>query len=318
VRRIVEIAGEGRVLTKERGFLVVSHQKQELGRTPLDSVLAVLDNGHGLMVSSNALVALAAQNAPVVLCGSNHLPAAIVWPVETHHQQAGRFDAQHNAKKPMLKQRWKQVVVAKILGQEMVLKHYGLNTERLAYYARQVTSGDTTNREALAAQLYWPRLFGKEFRRRPEEDGLNALLNYGYAIIRSAVARSIMAYGLHPGFALHHSNTGNPLRLVDDMMEPFRPFVDAMVKKLAQEGHSSVTSETKKILATLPYRRLRFNNTSTSLLQAMEECASSLVQVLEGHRQELSFPPRVLPDLTTGNLPNAFDRISTDVDDGDV
>lgn len=318
MRRILEIAGEGRHLAKERGFLVVSCQGQTLGRAPLDAILAVLANGHGLTYSHNALLALAENQVPVILCGRNHSPAAVLYPVESHHRHGARIDAQLAMGKPLKKQLWKQLVSAKIAGQARVLAAHGITSARLEYLAQTVTSGDTGNHEAQAARIYWPLLFGEGFLRDQDGDGLNSLLNYGYTVLRACVARALMATGLHPNIPLHHSNAYNAMRLVDDMMEPYRPFVDSLVKHLFINGVDNLTPEVKRRLALFPYQRLQQPKAATSILQNIDDSATSLAMVLEGQRSTLTVPPPVMPSWENPGEPDAADRIPACVDDGDV
>jgi CRISP-associated protein Cas1 len=223
VGRVVEIASDGRHLAVERGFLTVAEKGAEVGRLPLDDLAAVVANAHGLTYSNNLLVTLATRGVPVVLCGPNHQPAALVWPVDGHHAQAGRMSDQAGASAPLKKRLWQQIVRAKILEQGAALAATGAEPGGFRLLARKVRPGDPDNVEAEAARRYWPLLFGPQFRRDTEGGGLNGLLNYGYAILRAATARAVMAAGLHPSLGLMHSNRGNALVLVDDLMEPFRP-----------------------------------------------------------------------------------------------
>ena len=153
--RIVEIAGEGRYLSVERGFLQISAKGQVLGQVPLDDISALIANAHGLSYSNQVLVALAERGVPVVLCGNNHSPAAILWPIENHHRQAARVDAQLYATLPRRKSLWQQVVKSKIRMQAAALALYGLPERPLQRMAAAVKSGDAGNAEGQAARLYW-------------------------------------------------------------------------------------------------------------------------------------------------------------------
>lgn len=226
IGRIVEIAGDSRYLSLDRGFLVVSHRSDEVGRTPIDDIAGLIGNAHGLSYSNNLLVALAERGIPFVLCGAHHRPVGMLWPVDGHHRQAARMDAQLRASLPLKKRLWKQIVQAKIGMQAAALGLYGGPEPPLRRMAAKVRAGDPSNVEGQAARTYWPLMMGASFRRNPDSEDINALLNYGYTVLRSTVARHLMAAGLHPGVPLHHANEGNPMRLVDDVMEPFRPLVD--------------------------------------------------------------------------------------------
>ncbi len=251
MERIVDIATDNRHLSALRGFLVVSEGREEVGRVPLDDVAAVIVHAHGVTWSTNLIIALAERGAIMVLCGSNHAPVAVCMPLEGHHAQNARMRAQWEAGKPLAKQVWRQVVCAKIRWQGAVLAAFGHQGLAFETLARSVGSGDPANVEAQAARRYWPMLMGEDFRREREADGVNAMLNYGYAVLRSLVARSVIASGLHPTIGIHHANRGNAFALADDLIEPFRPLVDALTLYLVQAGQTGVTPETKR-----PYARL--------------------------------------------------------------
>lgn len=256
IGRIVEIGSDGRHLACDRGFLVVRENGREIGRTPLDDISAVIANAHGLSYTNNLLVALAQRGCPFVLCGPQHRPVGLLLPVEGHYQQAARMDAQLSASAPLRKQIWKGVVQRKLGMQAAVLEFLGRPHAPLRAMVSKVRSGDPSNVEAQGARAYWRLLFGNGFKRDPDSDGLNSLLNYGYAVARAIVARQVVASGLHPGIPIHHANAGNPMRLVDDLMEPFRPLVDLTVARLAAAGAERVTPESKSALAILHTRTL--------------------------------------------------------------
>ena len=257
IGRIVEIGNDDRHLACERGFLVVRAKGEEIGRVPLDDIAALIGNAHGLSYSNNLLVALAERGCPFVLCGPQHRPVGILWAVEGHHRQAARVDAQLSAPLPLQKQLWRRVVQDKLRIQADVLAFLGRPDAPLRALIRKVKSGDPSNTEAQGAKAYWSLLLGKKFRRDPESGGLNGLLNYGYAVLRAVVARHAIATGLHPGIPIHHRNEGNPLRLVDDLMEPFRPLVDLCVVDLMAQGIKEVGPPAKKVLGQLHARTLR-------------------------------------------------------------
>lgn len=281
IGRIIEIASDSRYLSLERGFLVVSHRKEEDGRVPIDDVAALIGNSHGLSYSNNLLVALAERGAPFVLCGAHHRPVGILWPIEGHHRQAARMDAQLRASVPLRKRLWKQIVQSKICMQGAVIGIYNGPEAPLRRMAKSVRSGDPANVEGRAARVYWNLLLGKRFRRDHDGDGINGLLNYGYTVLRATVARHLIAAGLHPGIPLHHSNEGNPMRLVDDVMEPFRPLVDASVRRLADRGDVDVNPNTKRALALLPTRSLLMKYGVSPVSLVIQRLCISLAQVYE-------------------------------------
>lgn len=249
VGRVVEIATDGRHLSVSRGFFVITEHGEEVGRVPLDDIAAVIGNAHGLSWSNNLLVTLSDRGIPAVLCGANHMPSAIIWPVNSHHVQTGRMNDQIMASLPLRKRLWAQLVRAKILAQGATLAAVGAPSGGFYLLSRKVRSGDPVNVEAEAARRYWKLLFGSDFRRQRDEPGINALLNYAYAILRADVARATIAAGLHPAFGLMHSNRSNPMVLIDDLMEPFRLVADREVHRLINLGAVEVDREVKTELA---------------------------------------------------------------------
>lgn len=295
VGRVVEIATDGRHLAVDRGFLTVSEQAKEIARVPLDDLTALIANAHGLTYSNNLLVTLATRGVPVVLCAANHRPTAFVWPVDGHHAQAGRMADQAKASAPLKKRLWQQIVQAKILAQAATLTRVGAEAGGFRLLARKVRPGDPENVEADAARRYWPLLFGAGFRRDTDAGGINALLNYGYAVVRAAVARAVMAAGLHPSLGLMHSNRGNALVLVDDLMEPFRPLVDGEVYRLQAAGATELTSETKAALARIMVIDLPTDEGLSPLMTCLERLVSSLAKAYAGEGNRLALPQSGLP-----------------------
>lgn len=295
VGRVVEIETDGRHLAISRGFLVVSEKGAEIGKVPLDDIAAVVANAHGLTYTNNALVELSSRGVPVVLCGASHMPAAIVWPVDAHHAQTGRMNDQISASLPLKKRLWAQIVRAKILAQGATLAAIGADHRGFFLLSRKIRSGDPDNVEAEAARRYWPLLFGSEFRRDKGGDGINGLLNYGYAVLRAGVARAVMAAGLHPSFGLMHSNRSNPMVLIDDMMEPFRPTVDREVWRLVQDGASDVDREAKAALARIMVVDLPTESGLSPLMVCAERLVQSLARAYAGEESALDLPLPALP-----------------------
>lgn len=295
IGRVVEVVTDGRHLAIDRGFLTIAEKGAEVGRVPLDDLAAVIANAHGLTYSNNLLVTLATRGVPVVLCGPNHRPAALVWPVDGHHAQAGRMSDQAKAPAPLKKRLWQQIVQAKILAQGATLASVGAEAGGFRLLARKVRPGDPDNVEAEAARRYWPLLLGADFRRDMDGGGLNGLLNYGYAVLRAATARAVMAAGLHPSLSLMHANRGNALVLVDDLMEPFRPLVDREVHRLKSEKVVEVTSEAKAALARIMVIDLSAEEGLSPLMTCLERLAVSLAKAYAGETDRLVLPRPGLP-----------------------
>ncbi len=298
VGRILELTRTGLSVHKRRGFLAVDADGQEAGRLGLEDIEAVLAASPGLMWSNTALAELAARSVPVMILGPKFTPVAMVLPLTGHHAQGTRFRAQADAPLPLRKQAWASVVRHKIAAQAAALQRTGAPAERLNRLNRlmmAVRSGDPDNREAQAAQAYWPLLMGKEFRRNRDADGANALLNYGYAVLRAATARAIVAAGLHPSLSLHHRSDGDALALADDLMEPFRPTIDLAVRRLVSTGTDRVEDARTELIACLnadfPTR-----NGATPLSHVLVQLARSLAASFLERKLRLDFPARPLPD----------------------
>ena len=305
IGRIVEIADDRRHLFVNRGFMVVRDtegERKELGQVPLDDIAAVIANAHGITYTNNLLVALAERGAPFVLCAANHNAVGMLLTLDGHHVQAHRIEAQINASQPTHKRLWAAVVKSKLEQQAAALEATGAPTAPLTALVRKVKSGDPDNVEGQGARRYWGLLFGSEFRRNQDGDGINALLNYGYTVVRSATARAVVAAGLHPSIGLHHSNDGNAMRLVDDLMEPFRPIIDLKVWQLQRAGESHVTPDTKRALVRTLYDDMQSSVGATPVMVCMQKLAVSLAQVYVGERDKLDLPLPGLPLSLAGSL----------------
>lgn len=182
------------------------------------------------------------------------------------------------------------MVVAKILMQRAALEAHGHAHAPLEMMARKVSSGDRSNLEAQAARYYWPLIMGEEFRRNRHAPDINALLNYGYTVLRAAAARAIVAAGLHPSVGLHHSNRGNAFALADDLMEPFRPLVDCAAHGLAARNGPAVDTEAKQTMARLIALDLPLGEGQSPVSVALSKLATSLGQSFENGKLTLALP----------------------------
>ncbi|MDP3249404.1 MAG: type II CRISPR-associated endonuclease Cas1 [Polaromonas sp.] len=307
IGRIVEVADDRRHLFMHRGFMVVQDtegERMELGQVPLDDIAAVVANAHGLSYTNNLLVALAERGAPFVLCTANHNAVGMLLPIEGNFEQAKRIEAQIAASLPTHKRLWATVVRSKLEQQAAALEATGAPSAPLAALAVKVKSGDPENLEAQGAQRYWRLLFGDQFRRDQNGDGLNAMLNYGYTVLRATAARSVIAAGLHPSIGLHHSHDNNAMRLVDDLMEPFRPIVDLKVWQLQSHREEHVTPDTKRALVRTMYDDMQTDAGATPVMVCMQKLATSLAQVYLGERDKLDLPLPGLPLALAAALQN--------------
>ncbi|AXF85511.1 CRISPR-associated endonuclease Cas1 [Ephemeroptericola cinctiostellae] len=306
IGRIVEIADDKRHLFLHRGFMVVQAsdgERKELGQVPIDDIAAVIANAHGISYTNSLLVALAERGTPFVMCGANHNAAGMLITVDGNYNQAKRFDAQIAATKPTHKRLWAEIVKSKLQQQAAVLEAVGQNATPLNALAQKVKSGDPDNLEAQGARKYWTMLFGNDFRRDQNSGDMNALLNYGYTVVRACTARAVIAAGLHPTISLFHSNANNAMRLVDDLMEPFRPMIDLKVWQLVQHGETDVTPSSKRALVHVLYDDMQTNVGATPVMACIQKLATSLAQVYLGERDKLDLPLQGLPlDLASSFL----------------
>ena len=296
--RIIEITTDGAHVSASRGFLQVSANNETLGQVALEDIGALVIRGHGASLSTNICTRLAQVNVPVVICGDNQSPASIIWPVSGHFAQGLHMQAQAVASKPLLKRLWAQIITAKILAQAEVLETFLFDGNDLREMANRVKSGDRDNLEAQAAKRYWPRLMGEDFRRNRNREGANAALNYGYTVLRAAMARAILSAGLHPSLSIHHQSRGDALRLADDLMEPFRPWVDLKVRQMMRSNSQNdlvIEKEEKANLVSV----LQMDFVGPSGVSPMQTCmdrmAQSLVRVFLGELREMQMPGAPLP-----------------------
>ncbi|MBS1648197.1 MAG: type II CRISPR-associated endonuclease Cas1 [Bacteroidetes bacterium] len=256
------------------GILVLGHQQITLSHYLLDKLIA--------------------NNVAVITCNNTHHPSGLFMPLESNTLQSERFREQINATVPLKKQLWQQTVKAKIQNQSFVLNKYNIQNNYLVNAAQNVKSGDADNDEAKAAAYYWSHLFPPawQFFRKREGPPPNNLLNYGYAIIRACMARAITGAGLLPTLGIFHRNRYNAYCLADDMMEPYRPFVDIIVRGIVNETTQveNLTPEFKNKLLKLPITDVYINNETSPLSIAMQKTAVSLSKCYSGELRKLNFP----------------------------
>lgn len=296
--RILDISESPARLRVEHGCLCVELGKSPTVRIPAREV-AVVVLAHPQITCTQAVLAeVAAAGGVVVTCDGKRLPVGLQLPLQSHYVQGERFLAQAQAKMPLRKRLWQEIIQAKIRLQGRVLEKVCGTDAGLTNMARSVQSGDPTNVEAQAARRYWQHLFpGVDFHRNRDALDQNQLLNYGYAVLRAVAARAVCAVGLHPSLGVHHRNRYNPFCLADDIMEPFRPAVDTVVAQIVEERGADLplTIEHRRRLLDALYGRWRVGNESRSLFDATEILASSVVENFLGPRRRLRLPDTLEP-----------------------
>lgn len=298
IRRTVEFSTPGTRLSVAHRQLVVERPEMPKATLPIEDLgVVIVDDGRASYTQA-VFIELLEAGATVMITGRNHLPLGMMLPLDAHHVQTERHRAQVSVGEPTRKQVWRALVSAKLAQQGRVLAHFTGSDTGLLALAKRVRSGDPDNLEAQGAQRYWPRLFGKDFRRDREADGINALLNYGYAVLRAAVARAIVAAGLIPSLGVHHRNRSNPFCLADDLFEPYRPLVDWRVRLMLDEGGEAPALDersTRAALLSLLNETVLVGGRRLAVLPAIEASATSLCRVLAGEATEAQAKELALP-----------------------
>ena len=290
IGRVIEVVESDRRLSLEYGNMVIKDSSHTLAKVSLDDISAVVVNPYGTSQTAGLLAAFAERSIPFVIAGKNFSPIGVMRPIEGNFEQSARIEAQIEATKPTSKRLWQQIIRAKIDMQAMALDVVGAQSASLKEMALRVRSGDPDNLEAQAARAYWSRMFGRQFRRDRALAGINSFLNYGYAVLRSATARAVVSAGLHPSIGIHHRNAYNSMRLVDDLMEPYRPLVDLRVYSMAKAGPEEVNALSKRKLVSVINTDVPTSAGMSPVSVALHCMATSLSQVYLGERDRLELP----------------------------
>lgn len=272
-----------------------SFKKQSERTIPIEDIGIVLLDNKRITITSSALEALIENNCAVITCDSKNMPIGLLLPLCGNTTQSERFRTQIEASLPLKKQLWQQTIKQKISNQAKLLSIY-TNTDVGCMYAwaDKVRSGDPDNLEARAAAYYWRNLFSDipDFVRGREGEPPNNLLNYGYAILRAVVARSLVASGLLPTLGIHHHNRYNAYCLADDIMEPYRPYVDGLVLDVmaSTTDYNELTKDIKMKLLAIPVLDTMIGNKKSPLMIATQQTTSSLYKCFSGEQRRMVYP----------------------------
>lgn len=290
IKRIVEVGSPAR-LSLANQQLVIERQGQDTATVPVEDLgLLILDH-QGIAHTQAVFSACWKRNVHVLLCDDKHLPGAVLLPLDSHNLQSRTMAQQIKISEPVRKRLWQAIIRAKINGQARTLQIAKGSAGPLLALAMKVRSGDPSNVEAQAARFYWQQLFGEDFRRGNDEEHLNGLLNYGYAIMRAACARALVGAGLHPSLGLHHHNQYNSFCLADDLVEPLRPLVDLAVYRLGHNGLSDgLTKEYKQSLLEVLAQTCSIGALRLPLMEGLHHYAASLRQVMCGEARRFTIP----------------------------
>lgn len=261
---------------------------------PVEDVGILILEHSQITISHYLLDRLLMNNTAVVTCNAAHLPSGLFLSLEGNTLQSERFREQINATEPLKKQLWQQTVKAKLTNQANLLSRYNVASEMLKNYSQSVRSGDADNNEAKAAVYYWQHLFPPAWMFYRKRDGAppNNLLNYGYAILRACVARALVGSGLLPTLGIFHRNRYNAYCLADDVMEPYRPFVDAIVRGIVDKTSrvETLTQEFKVQLLKIPSLDVELDNGSSPLFVAVQRTSASLAKCFSGEEKKILYP----------------------------
>ena len=270
--------------------------KKEAERTfPIEDIGVVILDNKRITITHGLLGSLLNNNCAVITCDSTSMPVGLLLPLDGHTLQNERFRAQIDSSRPLRKQLWQQTVQAKIANQATMLERC-VNAEvgNMRAWACSVRSDDADNLEARAAVYYWRNFFPEfhDFVRSRDGEPPNNLLNYGYAILRAVVARALVGSGLLPTLGIHHHNKYNAYCLADDVMEPYRPFVDELVKNIAAKHKQldNLTTELKRELLAIPTLDVKINGKRSPLMVAATLTSSSLAKCFAGETKSIVYP----------------------------
>lgn len=291
IKRIIEISNPARLSLKNQQ-MVVDREGFESATVPIEDIGVLILDHSAITHTQGLLTACFENNVAVLICNAKHTPGAILLPLEGNSLHSRTIAQQVQITEPIRKRLWQTIIRAKIREQAKVLLHATGDNAPLPAYAAKVKSGDPDNLEAQAARIYWQKLFGQTFCRDPDVSGINSLLNYGYAVMRAAVARAIVGTGLHPALGLHHHNQYNSFCLADDLLEPLRPAVDLKVYTVCNElyGEPVLTPENKRALLEILSKECIINDQRLPLMTSLHHYAASVRKVICGEQKRVEIP----------------------------
>lgn len=276
---------------KNQQMVIAYKDSPEKKRTvPIEDIGVVLLENQESNITLPLLNALVEGEVQVVICNGKGMPSAMIQGMNNNNLQGETLRNQIACGEVLKKQLWRQVVEAKIKNQASLLNSIGEEGNVLKPFYMNVRSGDADNREGVAARIYFQHLFGENFVRNRDESGINALLNYGYAILRAATCRAIVSSGLLPAIGIHHHNRSNAYPLADDLMEPFRPFVDGVVYDLAMRGEMELSKDVKGELISVLYADTMYEKTKRPLSVGLSMTTASMVKCLSKELSIISMP----------------------------
>lgn len=277
---------------KSKQLIISNKETHEESSVPIEDIGFVVVENNQAYISIPVINELAENNAAVIFCNEKHLPFTMNLPLDCNVIQNQIFSIQINASLPTKKKCWKQIVEEKIKNQARVLEKYGLSSLALCECAKNIKSDDSTNREAVAATIYWDLLINSDWVRDRFGEYPNNFLNYGYAILRAATARALIGSGLLPTLGIHHHNKYDAYALANDLMEPYRPFIDDEVIMYTRQypKEKEITLDYKRNILQVLTRDVDMGNMVRPLMIALSMTSASLVRVLKNESSKLALP----------------------------
>lgn len=289
LKKTLFFGNKASITTRLEQLIIKTEQRETT--VPIEDVGFVVLEHPEIYISITTLSKLTENNVAVIFCDQKHMPGSMLLNLNSHHLQQEIFKNQILASAPLKKQLWQQTVKTKIRHQSQLLKKLGKQYKTMDFHESKVLSGDTDNREGAAAAYYWKHLFDFEFRRERYGDYPNPFLNYGYIVLRAAVARALSGSGLLCTLGIHHHNKYNAFCLADDVMEPYRPLVDAKVIEIMQKfADDQLTTDIKAELLSILTQTVYFEDTKSPLMVALSRTASSLQQCFTGTARKINYP----------------------------
>lgn len=286
--------GNPAYLSTKNEQMVISFPDEKPDKTvPIEDLGMVVLENQQITITNGLLSKLTDHKVAVVSCNAQHMPEGLLLPMNGHSEQTERIRYQLDASLPLKKNLWQQTVTAKINNQAGLLQEKGKNAQRLFHLAKNVSSGDTGNHEAQAAAHYWQHLFDiPEFNRSQGGIPPNNLLNYGYAILRAVIARALVSSGMLPQVGIWHRNKYNAYCLADDIMEPYRPYVDLVVCHIVEnsDDYHELTVDIKKELLAIPALDVQIDGQKSPLMVAASRTTSSLFECFAGISRKIIYP----------------------------
>ncbi len=294
IKRTLYFGNPAYLSKKDNQLKVKKPDEEEENSIPIEDIGIVIIDNPQVTLTHGVLTSLLSNNAAVITCDKRHMPQGMLLNLDSGHIQSEMYAEQINTSEPLKKQLWQQTIKAKILNQASLLKRKGIPITNMLHWAKKVRSGDPDNFEGRAAAFYWNNLFPKmlEFKRDKDGEAPNQLLNYGYAILRAITARALAASSLLPTLGIHHSNKYNAYCLADDIMEPYRPFVDNIVYTIVRNGEDfyELSTSIKKQLLEIATVDVEIDDKKSPLMVGMQRTTASLAKCFSGELRKINYP----------------------------